>query len=176
MVVQRIEEFKITKLIHEKIAILLSKSFSGFPEGRSFYKQAPDFRYLVWEDNALIAHMAVINRVMNNNGLAVKVFGISDLCVEEDYQHKKLATHLIKQLTRLGIDHSIDFIVLLAKDHQLYISTGFRITENDCQWLMIENNRSLGVIHRKIRQTLMIKELGEKQWEEGLVDFLGHIF
>lgn len=176
MVIQRIEEFKIDSSTKKQIADLLNISFSGYPNGRTFYKQLPSFRYLIWNNDKLVAHMAVDHRMMNNNSNAIAVFGVSDLCVLPAYQHQKIASQLINQLEELGKKNSIDFIVLMANDHQLYLSNGFEAFENECQWLIIDNNKSLGVIHRRIKEALMVKPLGNHNWQEGFVDFLGHIF
>ncbi|MEL7121426.1 MAG: GNAT family N-acetyltransferase [Bacteroidota bacterium] len=174
--VERIEEFFIDQTLHTEISQLLLESFSTYPEGLSYYKQIPDFRYLGWFNKQLIAHLAVDHRLMSLNGDPIKVFGVADLCVTNDYQQRGIASHLLERLTKLGRECQLDFIVLMAKEHQLYLDNDFKLVENDCQWMMMNEYRSLGIVHRRINFSMMVKKLGDKSWEKGFVDFLGHIF
>lgn len=176
MIVQRIEEFQIDEATHRTIWRLLQEAFPGYPEERSFFKQLPDFRYLLWEGDELAAHMAVEHRLINNADQLLYIFGVVDLCVAASFQQQKLASRLLEELTQLGKQHRIDFIVLQANEAKLYENNGFQLQENLCQWLLITQNKTLGVARRRIEQSLMVKPLGHKVWKPGLVDFLGHVF
>ncbi|MDX1666510.1 MAG: GNAT family N-acetyltransferase [Saprospiraceae bacterium] len=176
MKTERIEEFKLSRQLRSTIANLLRDCFRGYPEGYSCYHQLPNFRYLVWSKDKLIGHMAVIHRLINNAGRRVSIFGISDLCVATDYQHRKIASSLLERLNALGEQWNIDFLLLLAKDHELYEAHGFELVELDGRWLIISNSRSLGLARRRLPGTLMVKPLGDKKWQDGEIDFLGHLF
>ncbi|MCB0570043.1 MAG: GNAT family N-acetyltransferase [Phaeodactylibacter sp.] len=176
MELQRLEEFQIDDRAESQIAALLGQCFPGYPEGRAYFKQLPDFRYLCWEGGQLIAHMAVEHRMVYNDGEVFRIFGIADLCVAEAFQHRKLASRLISELSILGQNHRIDFLLLMAKDHGLYLNNGFELVANDCQWLIIQEHRALGIAHRRVPSSLMVKPLGRKQWRPGFLDLLGHVF
>ena len=176
MKIQRIEEFLIDDKIHSHIRELLDHSFSGYPEERTYFKQLPHFRFLCWDQEKLIGHMAVDHRVINNNGQVHPIFGVIDLCVAEAYQHKKIASNLLENLEEIGTSNGIDFIVLMAKNHQLYKSKDFQLKKNICQWMVINSHQTYGVVRRRVEQSLMIKPLGDKYWDAGLVDFLGPAF
>lgn len=176
MELQRIEEYQIDKTTHLAIQGLLQHCFPGYPVERSFFKQLPDFRYLLRKDGLLIAHMSVEHRLINNDGQLIYIFGVADLCVDEAFQHQKIATRLLTELETLGKIHDIDFIVLQAKDHELYQNNGFLLQNNLCQWLLVSGNQTLGIARRRLEQSLMVKPLGEKHWKPGLTDFLGHVF
>lgn len=176
MELQRLEEFQIDAQTEAAIAGLLCECFPEYPQGRTYYKQLPDFRYLCWKAEQLIAHMAVEHRMINNAGAVYRIFGIADLCVAEAFQHQKLASRLLTELSLLGERHRVDFLMLMAKDHGLYLSNGFQLVANTCQWLLINEHRSFGIAHRRVPASLMVKALGEKEWKPGLADFLGHVF
>jgi len=176
MKLQHLHEYEIDELLEAAIAGLLGECFPEYPKGRIYYKQMPDFRFLCWENEALVAHMAVEHRIVNNEGQLLRIFGITDLCVAEPFQHRRLASRLISELAILGLRCRVDFLLLMAKDHSLYLSNGFKLVANSCQWLMISEHNSLGVTRRQVRSSLMVKALGKKQWRPGLVDFLGHVF
>ncbi len=172
----RIEEFKVSPDQKKAIETLLRKCFSEYPRGRSYYKQLPSFRYLAYDGDKLIGHMGVEHRMMKAGNEVCSVFGIADICVDTDYQHQKVGSSLIKKLEKLGKKNKVDFMLLMADDHQLYLKNDFEIISNTCRWLMINEHQTLGVGHRKIEDCIMVKSLNGKTWGNGLIDFLGHIF
>lgn len=174
--IERIEEFLIKPDVQEQIHNLLKKCFSEYPGNRTYYKQLPDFRYLVWHEQQLIGHLAVEHRVMNNGNEVARIFGVVDICVDEDFQSQKTATTLLDELTILGQQNSIDFIVLFADQHDLYFNNGFQLVHNICRWLIINEHQTFGVGHRRIEDCLMVKPIGEKVWTKGVADFLGAVF
>lgn len=172
---ERLEEFALTESHQYDIQELLQSAFPGYPD-RTFYRQLPDFRYLGYQNEQLMAHMAVEHRLLYNAGHLCKVFGVIDLCVDPLFQRRRVASHLLSRLTDLGRSHGIEFLVLLAGQHQLYLDNGFQLVSNPCVWMMITGDQSLGLTRRSVQHSLMVKPLGERQWKEGLVDFLGSIF
>lgn len=176
MMVQRLEEFQISDDVRKSIRRLMESCFADYPGNRIYFKQLPNFRYLVWENDQLIAHMAVEHRMISNNGIPFQIFGIADLCVATEFQHQKHASHLLQLLEELGRKNGIDFVVLNATEFQLYKNNGFQLVENICTWLVIQSHRTIGVVRRRLDQSLMVKALGEKQWQAGDLDFLGYAF
>ena len=176
MKIRRFEEFKINKKQHFEISELLKLCFSSYPSNRSFYKQFPSFRYLVFEEKKLIAHLAIIHRMIKVGEENFIIFGVSDLCVHPDFQQKKIASVLLDDLEILGKKHKIDFITLIAQEQKFYKKNGFKVYNNDCRWLIINEIQSLGLAQRNLDNALMVKALSEKKWREGMVDFLGCLF
>lgn len=176
MKVQRIEECFIDQQTHAAIGDLLSQSFLGYPKSQSYFKQLPNFRYLVWDKKQLIGHMGVDFRVIKHGGATWRIFGVVDLCIQEAYQHKKIASSLLNQLEELGRTCQVDSLILMAQNPSYYEQHGFFEVKNRCMWLMINNGSTLGVASRRIMEGFMVKILSDKTWEEGTVDFLGHIF
>jgi len=176
MQTRRIEEFKITKKQHSQIQTLLQICFSAYPNDRSFYKQIPSFRFLVFENKNLIGHLAIIHRMIRVGEENFTIFGVSDLCVHPDFQHKKIASALLQELELLGKKHNIDFVILIAQDQNFYKKNKYKPINNNCKWLIINDLQSLGLAKRNLENALMIKQLGEKKWQTGDIDFMGHIF
>ena len=174
--IQRIEEFQISESVHQQINLLMDKTFGDYYEDKSYYKQLPTFRYLVWKKDQLIGHMAVEYRNINIDDMLSKIFGVVDLCVDHNFQSQNIGSTLLQNLETLGIQYQVDFIVLIAQNHEVYEKNGFGLVDNTCRWLMINGNQSLGIGHRRITECLMVKPIGDKVWKSGLVDFLGHIF
>ena len=177
MVLHRVEEFQITRALHKKIHTLLQTSFQSYPTHRDFLHQKPTFRYLLHDDKKLIGHMAVDYRVIQLDGELLSIFGITDLCVHHNFQHKKAASKLINELEILGLKHNVDALLLFTDIFSFYEKLGFSKQKNKCRWLMIQNDVSLGVARRNLGEALMVKVLSDAKWtSEKELDLLGHVF
>lgn len=171
------EEHQLTIQQHGQIEILLKNCFTDYPSGRSFLHQIPAFRWLVYDQyQQLIAHLAVIHRMINIGGTSASIFGISDLCVAPIAERNGLASHLIHKLEEKAIKSNIGFILLFARDHQLYLKNKYQLVNNSCRWLMIHNHCSFGLGARRIEKALMYKQIGNTSWNDGVVDLLGPAF
>lgn len=176
LTLERVEEFRLTREQDRLIAALLRRGFDVYPANRSYYKQLPHFRLLIWTDGGkLVGHLAAECRIINVGGVPIKVFGIADLCVDVAFQHRRIATRIVAELESLGREHEVAFLVLLTNEPAVYESLAFERKKASCCWLLISNHQTLGVMRRSI-DNIMIKPLGKRSWPEGPIDFLGHIF
>ncbi len=174
---EKIEEYNISLPTHSHIQNLLKYCFEQYPSTRSYYKQIPHFRYLVWDDDILVAHCGVEHRVIALGKQPIRILGIVDLCVNEEYRSKGIASDILEKVEFLGEKGTVDFIVLFADDHSLYEKNGYQLVNNPCRWLMINEHQSLGVTSRTLPDTVMVKPLSFKAWDESkMVDFMGHVF
>jgi GNAT superfamily N-acetyltransferase len=176
MEIQQIEEYRITAQQGQQISDLLSLCFPEFPQGQSFLHQAPDFRLLIWENDELKGHLAIEHRLIRVGSEFLRIFGVSDLCIHPSTQDKGYGKQLLQRVATLGKEFHLDFLVLLASEHSFYLQHGFRVVNNPCRWLMIQHGHTLGVNQRHLPDSILVKQLGQKDWPEGVFDFLGHIF
>lgn len=176
MTIERIEEFSINLTKQRAIQKLLSQSFAGYPSARIYYKQVPDFRYLVWQEDQLIGHLAVEHRIINNDGQIIPIFGVVDLCISDQFQNQHLASKLLHRLEQLGKDNQVEFVILLTNDPSFYQNCGYQPQNNLCQWVLIHAHQTMGATSRRLDYNLMIKPLADKTWLPGPVDFLGPLF
>jgi GNAT superfamily N-acetyltransferase len=176
MPIEVVPEYKLSNDVHNLATQLLVASFPNFPFDRSYYKLLPQFRYLVWENENLIAHMGIEHRVINNSGIPVRIFGLIDLCVASSYRSQKIATTLLQQIEELGRKSQIDFLVLFADDSRLYAENGYQRVANICRWLKVDEHQTIGVGEESLSDCMMVKQLGEQTWQSGIVDLLGYLF
>ena len=174
--IEIIAEYKMSKSHQEKIALLLEKAFPTYPQGQYFYNQLPSFRYLVWNDDELVAHVGIDHRVIRLGDKIFKVFGMVDLCVEEKYQSQKIGSSLLEKIEEEAKAYEIDFLLLVAEQFDLYTRNGFKVVENTSKWLMLRNQHSFGILHRKLKNCILYKPVNDKEWTEGTLDFLGTVF
>lgn len=175
MDVEMLAEHAIAPTVHAKIHTALAECFPGFPEGRSYFKQIPHFRYLGWQDGELIAHMGVEHRVMNQSNNPVQIFGIVDLCVVESARSQGHAGRLIAELEALGRKSGIHAVMLFADDPRLYLGSGYSHTPNTLKWVMLNEHETIGIAERPVAE-LMVKTLIEKPWNSSPIDMLGYLF
>ena len=176
MNIKKQEEYTISPKKAATINKLLQECFPGYPADRIFYKSLPTFRLLATEHKKLIGHLAVIFRVIKIGSTTARIFGISDVCVHPDYRSRNIATLLLEKLENICMDANIHFLILIAQNHDLYKKQGFRLVNNTCCWLLINDHQSLGVMHGQLEKSLMVKTTGDLQWNEGLLDLAGGVF
>ena len=129
------EEYNLTQSETVQVNKLLKTSFPGIFENRIYMKQLPHFRFLVKNNDKIIAQTGVDYRVVRVGDKVFKVFGIIDLCVESSFRKRKVAEKLLNEVVNLVKKSNGDFIVLFADDHRLYKRLGYQLKKNKCTWL-----------------------------------------
>jgi GNAT superfamily N-acetyltransferase len=172
----KLNEYEIDDKIEKSILNLLVESFPDvYPRDRIYFKQIPHFRYLAYDNEALVAQVGLDYRVMNLNCHSIKVLGIIDLCVRKEYRGKNAASQLLSKIDELSKAHNLDFLLLFADIESVYLKNGFVNVENNCRWVKIDEHKTLGIGEEKIDE-LMIKKIGCKDWEDGYLDLLGYLY
>jgi predicted N-acetyltransferase YhbS len=177
MRLDQIEEYKIDVATEAAIQELLQKSFEFYPKDRIFYKQVPSFRLLLWDKDILVAQIGIVFRVISLDKQPFRIFGLMDLCVNENYRSQKIGSKILKKTEKVGQENRIDFILLLGGIQDYYQQKGFEMVENSCRWVLLKDYETLGVINRKIPETLLIKSLSDEKWDNtATLDLMGFVF
>ena len=176
MRIETLSEYEISDDVQKLANRLLIESFSDYPLERSYYKLLPQFRYLVWAGEKLIAQMGVEHRVITNTGVPARIFGLIDLCVASPYRGQKIATTLLQQLEKLGRTSKVDFLILFADDSRLYIENGYQRVTNLCRWMKVDEHQTIDIGEESMADCMMIKQIGMQKWQDGKVDLLGYLF
>ncbi|MEZ4993220.1 MAG: GNAT family N-acetyltransferase, partial [Saprospiraceae bacterium] len=133
MKIERIEELALTTADRKLIADLLKEGFGVYPEGKSYYKQLPDFRMLARDGAQLLGHLAGEFRMINIGGTAIRIFGVADLCVTPSRQQERIATQMLSELEKLAIKTQVEFIILTGSEPNVYKGMGFERTARVCR-------------------------------------------
>jgi GNAT superfamily N-acetyltransferase len=176
MRIEIILEYKIPDDVHKLANRLLVESFPDYPLGRSYYKLLPQFRYLVWLGDNLVAQVGIEHRVITNTYIPIRIFGLIDLCVALSFRSQKIATKLLQQVEELGKTSNVDFLILFADDSRLYTENGYQQVTNFCRWMKVDEHQILGIGEESMANCMMVKKLGDKKWQDGIVDLLGYLF
>ena len=111
----------------------------------------------------------------------IKIFKIHDIKKiifagkfyrQKNYRKKisKEVKEIIDETKFLGDDSTLKKIKIFFENN------GFEVVSNECKWMVIHQQATLGVIKRSLQEGLMIKSLGSKEWRPKQLDFLGPIF
>jgi GNAT superfamily N-acetyltransferase len=176
MRIDRVEEFAIEPPAFVRVRDLLQGAFPGYPEDRPYFKLRPQFRYLAWDGETLAGHLGVEHRVIRVGDASLAIFGVIDLCVAPPYQHRSLATQMLRLLEALARETQRDAVVLFADDHRVYAASGYQRIETSCTWMMIDDHRTLGITTRSLGNSMMVKPIALPRWPDGAVDLLGYLF
>lgn len=175
--INKVLEWDIDTNIGETIYHLLNECFSGYPQGRIFFRQQPAFRYLVWHNNKLIGHCAIDARCVFNGGELKKIFGLSDFCISPAYQSTGVGRLLLEKIIADSRKSQSEFILSFSGEHAFYEKLGFHQYDTMCRWLMISSDQSFGLVHRKLNDCLFVLPLKEDAvWDGYFTDLLGSAF
>jgi ribosomal protein S18 acetylase RimI-like enzyme len=176
MEILKINEYDIDIELEKKILNLLIESFPEvYPKDRIYYKQMPHFRYLAFDKATLIGQVGLDYRVMNLNGIVIKVLGIIDICIKKEYRGKGIGSKLLEIIECFSIAHKLDFLLLFTDVETFYEKSGFIKVKNVCKWTKIDEHKTLGIGEEEIKE-LMIKKIGNKVWKDGYLDMLGYLY
>ncbi|WP_044641539.1 GNAT family N-acetyltransferase [Risungbinella massiliensis] len=178
MKIQMVLEHEISNELTVNIQTLLAECFLDSYPKRTYFKQIPHFRFLTFnEENCLVGQVGLDYRVMNLNGNPVRVLGVIDLCVSQNFRSKGLGSLLLSEIEMFCEERNVDFLLLFAGNKSLYLRNGYKSVKNKCKWLKIDekNQTTFGIGH-KVMDELMMKEIGQISWNEGDLDFLGYLY
>ena len=171
-----VAEFAITPALSQQILALRRVCFDDSAADRIYYKQLPHHRLLAYQGDQLVASVAIDHRVITIAAKPYKIFGLIDVCVNPQHRDQGIASALLQEVTQLGQQHSIDFLVLFAQDARIYQKNGFRLVDNYFQWLRIDEHQNYGVAIERIDSEVWVKELCDRKWTADPVDLLGYLF
>lgn len=177
MIIEKIDEFEITKPKATAISQLLQQSFDLFPDSRIYYNQVPNFRLLAWKQEALIAQVGIVYRIVSLGNEPIRIFGIMDLCVDDNFRNQQIGTKLLKKIDELAKANEIDFVLLFGDGQDFYLNNNYQLVNNPCRWVLLKNHRTMGILQRTIPETLLVKQIGKTVWKnDATLDLMGFVF
>ena len=157
------------------VAGLLDTCFDSGHGGRTFHKQIPHGRLLVWSGSDLMGHVGMDYRVVRVGDATLPILGIVDLCVAPSARRQGIGATLLQRAEERARGQS--FALAMADDHRLYLRTGYSLIPNtDVTFLAIDEVRCHSVIRRDLSEIFMVKQLAGDAWPDGPIDLLGHLF
>jgi GNAT superfamily N-acetyltransferase len=173
--IRRINDWEMDAALRQQVEVLVRTCFPGYP-ARGYSKLPPHERYLATLGDVLVAHVGIEHRLLRVGDHVFKARGIADLCVSEGHRSHGIATSLLVEITTYAQSCGVDFVVLFADKHDVYLRSGWTLVGNLCSWVKIDEHRTLGIAAGTLGDCMMVKPIGDHVWPSGEVDMLGHVF
>lgn len=159
-----LHDIQVDDALDAELRALLSICFGNEFAHKRYCYEMPPHRWLVWDEGALAAHVAVHEKVLKSGGEVLPFLGVAEVCVAPSYRGRGLVRALMKEVeTHFS---GFPFAVLLG-DPGVYGSSGYH---------------SVGNVHFPYEKTGqpnsdgMVKALGSRAWPAGEVTIEGPPF
>ena len=171
-----VPDHHITPADREQLRQLLHACFPEAFADRTYFKQVTPLRILARANGRIVGHVGIEHRALDQAGVPCRVLGVVDLAVDPDHRGIGLGRALLARVEEEARRGGLPFIILAADDARLYERAGYRRVDNVCRYVAIHDHHSIDVREQSLADCLMVRELGERRWRPGLVDFLGEVF
>ncbi len=163
----------VNEELNKKIIQILSVCF---PEQQIFtkqryYKESPQYRWYIEDDSMIAAHMAIHEKEITINSDNILIGGVAEVCVHPNYRGKGLAKELLKASEEFIIEKGFKFSVLFG-DSKVYSSSGYKQINNKIKYI----DHISGEWITEINKDIMIKNVSDIKWPDGLVNLNGPTF
>lgn len=175
MLVERIEELRLTSADEAAIARLLAAAFDTDFGGRSFYQNRHTVRLVVRYDDQIIGHMALGLRAIRMGDRLVNAAGLAEVATDPSHRGKGIASALMTAVIAEATASIADFLILFG-DQALYSGVGFQAKPNRTLSVSMHGART-GAHENRQGDGLMVMQLGDIPWDDGaLIDLVGFAF
>ncbi|MGF1727642.1 GNAT family N-acetyltransferase [Photobacterium nomapromontoriensis] len=131
---QYIKDTDVSEALDRQIRRLLSTCFVKGDDAEIFsrqryYNEMPQHRYMLWENNDLVAHIAVHDKQVFVNGSSQPICGIAEVCVHPEHRGKGAVKQLLGKIHHARIANGDAFSILFG-DEEVYASSGYHCINN----------------------------------------------
>jgi hypothetical protein len=159
-----------------RLRSLLSACFKGPDDNcfthRRYFQEIPRHRWLIRAGNvAIIAHVAVHDKVLTSSEGDLRVGGVAEVCTHPDYRRRGFCKILLSTTHSWMVAQGTAFAVLFGPAVH-YASSGYVSITNPIHYW--DWKRREWVIN-SLKQA-MVCPLADRAWPVGLIDLHGPIF
>lgn len=171
--VKYILDSDVDEALNKKLIDILSVCFPDqeiFTKQR-FYKEKPNCRWIIENETEIIAHVALHKKEIIAAPNKMNIGGIAEVCVRPEYRGKGFVKLLLTYAHDYLIENGFKFSMLLG-DANVYSSSGYKIIDNEIKYY--DHIAKVWKIEKI--DDVMIKELSDEEWPNGLIDIQGPTF
>ncbi len=157
---------QVDEPLETELRALLSLCFGDAFRDKRYHYELPAHRWLVRDEDALVAHLAVHDKTFQteDDGASVPFLGIAEVCVAPSHRGRGLVKAMLQEAEMHF--RAVPFAILLG-DPGVYGSSGYRLVGN--VYFPYETTD-------EPTPDVMVKALGSEVWPEGKVAIEGPPF
>lgn len=154
----------VDEALEAELRALLSLCFGKDFRDKRYHHELPAHRWLVRDEGALVAHLAVHDKTFEHAGETLPFLGVAEVCVAPSHRGRGLVKAMLREAETMF--STVPFAILLG-DKGVYGSSGYRSVQN--VYFPFEK---MG----KPNEDVMVKALGLEAWPQGKVTIEGPPF
>lgn len=134
MNIQYLRDADVTDALDQKIRDLLSSCFVQNQDAEIFkrqrcYYEMPAHRYLLWQEDNLIGHIAVHDKSILVDGVEHSIGGIAEVCIAPQFRKQGFVKAILNKIHQDRISYGDAYAVLFG-DTEVYASSGYHLVNN----------------------------------------------
>ena len=173
MIIERIEEARLSASVDAQIADLLALAFPEPPgfEGRSYFSQRHHVR-LVLRDPEIVGHLAVCLRTIRLGDQLLTMAGFAEVATHPDRRGEGIAARLVQA----GIEEAREMradVVALFGTAGVYAGAGFCPIDNPIRYVDMHGVRTNDIRHAPT-EYFKVLPLTDHDWDDAAtLDLIG---
>ena len=164
---------RLDAAIKETLCICFPSSTDVFSRTRAWYDCALTWSFVIDENESIIAHLALVDRIITVDELPVKVAGVSGVCVRPQYRGRGLCRKLLSAAMRKARELHFDLGMLCANEAVagVYAVCGWQVLNPITVIRIDENGRDVLMPSETVT---MFYPLLREQFPPGIVHLQGN--
>jgi len=159
--------------LESKVQALLRRAFPDVAsENGDYYAfhETPAVIMILQQDEQVIAHLCAYQRQVTIGGEPTTIGMIGGVAIAPDHRGKGLSRTLLQRAHAYLQQRSIPFSILFACEPRVYVSSGYKLMQNEMHFLDTDGSWKTFVYRGS-----MYAELLQRPWPNQVVDLCGPV-
>lgn len=164
---------EVDEEMNKQLIQLLALCFNDQPvfQKQRYFKELPQHRWMIKDDDKIIAHVAVHDKDIESEKGIMKTGGIAEVCVHPDYRGMGFVKRMLAVIHEWLKDNGFDFAMLYG-DVNVYRSSGYYSIKNEIKYLDHITNEWKS----EVSEDAMVASINRDDWPDGLININGPTF
>jgi predicted acetyltransferase len=134
MNIQYLKDVDVSAELDKQIRTLLCNCFIKDQDTQVFsrqryYNEMPEHRYMLWDKDHLIAHVAVHDKQVLIDDIRYPICAVAEVCVHPSYRKQGIVNIILEKIHLIRMEYGDAYSILFG-DEEVYSSSGYRCVDN----------------------------------------------
>ncbi len=144
----------------------------AYLDRQRFFRELPPHRWMIFdESDAIIAHIAVYDKVLGTPNGLLPVAGVAEVCTHPDHRGQGMARAILAEIHTWASEQGFGWIMLFGS-HAIYGGSGYQCIDNPIRALDYQS----GEWETETLEYALVCPLGDEAWPSGTIDLRGPHF